>query len=166
MGKSLTPLTIASEDYAPVEVYCGLRDKILRLPRELPNQENTVVAALMETGHPGAVVTLVMVLDGTTSLYFSSGGGIIGAGAHPEVAMATRNFIQAAGESTPLMQPTKTFPLPRPSHTRFYVLLGSGIFSAEALEQDLGHHRHALSPLFHLGHAVIAMVRQHSPPSK
>lgn len=37
---------------------------------------------LMETAYPDAVVTLVALADGTTSLYFSNGGGIIGAGAH------------------------------------------------------------------------------------
>jgi hypothetical protein len=119
----------------------------------------------METGYSGAVATLVVVIDGTTSLYFSNGGGIIGAGRHKSVATAASKFLQAAGSDKALMLPTTLYPLPRPHHTRFYFLSTSGAWTAEALEQDLGHNREELSPLFHLAHAVIAAVRQNSPPS-
>lgn len=75
-----TSLTNASEFYAPVAVYCGLRDQILRLPAERAAASvSGTIGALMESGYPKAVATLVTLFDGTTSLCFSTGGGIIGA---------------------------------------------------------------------------------------
>ena len=60
---------IPAGDYAPAEVYAGLRGRVLALrPHELGLSEDAPVAALMETGYPEAVVTLVVVADGTTSL--------------------------------------------------------------------------------------------------
>jgi hypothetical protein len=45
---------------------------------------------------------------------------------------------------------------------RFYVRTFTGTFVGEADEQDLGYNRHALSPVFHAGHAVITAVREAS----
>jgi hypothetical protein len=53
----------------------------------------------------------------------------------------------------------ETCPIPEPAHTVFYVLTDSGILTGGALENDLGHGRHALSPLFHAGHEVISQLR-------
>jgi hypothetical protein len=158
------PLTVASTDYKPVEIYCRLRDQVLRLPAEQKAaRAHGIVGALLETGYQGAVASLIMLGDGTTSLYFSSGGGVIGAGGRKPVALATAAFLKAAEQAVSLMQSTTAFPLPLPQHTRFYLLSSEGVWTAEAKEQDLGNNRLPLSPLFHLGHTVIAAVRQHSP---
>ena len=50
-------------------------------------EDPTVFGILMETGYPEAVATLAVFVEGSTSLYFSSGGGIIGAGEHDSVRM-------------------------------------------------------------------------------
>lgn len=161
-------LTIASAYYKPVDVYCGLRDQILRLPAERQAAGfNGIVGALMETGYVSAVASVVMLHDGTTSLYLSSGGGVIGAGQHEPVSSATTVFLEAAKQSVTLMTPMQsatTFPLPLPQKTRFYLLSTAGIWTAEAKEEDLGNNRLPLSRLFHLGHAVIAAMREHSGP--
>ena len=77
------------------DAYFGLRRQVLDLtPDQLGIASDTpVIALLMETGYPEAVATLVGVIDGSTSLYFSNGGGVIGAGAHPEVAAATERWL-------------------------------------------------------------------------
>jgi hypothetical protein len=164
-----SPLTIATADYTPAKVYCGLRDQTLRLAdARKAAGPGGAIAALMETGYEQAVATLVAIDDGTTSLYLSNGGGIIGAGSHQPVVAAASAFLQAASRNISLMQPTTSYPLPRPRHTRFYVLSTDGSWTAEALEDDLGNNRLPLSPLFHLAHAVIAAVRRYSrysPPS-
>jgi hypothetical protein len=69
------------------EVYRGLRAQILGLDsagaglRQGPGHE-AVWGALMETGSPRGTASLMGLADGTTSLYLSSGGGIIGGGSH------------------------------------------------------------------------------------
>lgn len=159
----LPSLTIAPAEYQIADVYCGLRDQILRLPVELSaTGPGGTVGALMETGYATAVATLVALCDNTTSLYLSNGGGVIGAGQNQPVAVAASKFLKAAAAGTALMEPTTVYPLPRPLHVRFYVLAKSGSWTAEGLEQDLGYNRHALSPLFHLAHAVISEIRKFS----
>ncbi len=54
----------------------------------------------METGYREAVATLVGVVDGTSSLYFSNGGGFIGAGSHAAVAEANRTFVARSQQRT------------------------------------------------------------------
>jgi hypothetical protein len=50
-----------------------------------------VWGVVMETGHAEGGATLVVFAEGTTSLYFSNGGGIIGAGEHAIVRTACRH---------------------------------------------------------------------------
>jgi hypothetical protein len=62
----------------PPEVYEDLRNQALNLRKEQLGDafaEVPILAVLMETGYPEAVATLVGVVDGTSSLYFSNGGG-------------------------------------------------------------------------------------------
>lgn len=122
-----------------------------------------VWTVLMETGYPQAVASLVAVADGTTSLYFSSGGGIIGAGQHAAVRSRTEQFVAGADALTNLFTPATEHPLPGVRRVRFYLRTFHGLLTAEAAEVDLGENRHELSRLFHLGHAVIAAVRAASP---
>jgi hypothetical protein len=49
--------------------------------------------------------------------------------------------------------------LPRPGHTRFYVLTSNGVVTADAPERDFGENRHVLSPLFYAGQEVITEIR-------
>jgi hypothetical protein len=114
---------------------------------------------LMETGYPKAVATLLAVMDGTTSLYFSSGGGVIGAGAHQPVRAALGPFFAAAERHLDVFEAARETPLPEPGRVRFYLRTFDGTLTAEASEQELGSDRHELSPLFRAGHDVLAAVR-------
>jgi hypothetical protein len=146
------------------DVYSGLRSQVLSVKASdigvSPTPEMPVVwGVLMETAYPEATVTLVSLADRTTSLYFSNGGGVIGAGEHESVAQATTGLIAMAQHFHSQMLPTTTYPTPTAGRVRFYLLTFSGVLTAEADEQDLGHERHDLSPLFHKGHEVIGNVR-------
>jgi len=114
----------------------------------------------METAYPEAVATLVAFADGTTSLYFSSGGGTIGAGEHATVRMASEEFLRIAGDHVDKFTPTKEYPLPQQGRVRFYVHTRDGVLTADRDEQDLGYERDPLSPVFHAGHAVIGAIRE------
>ena len=118
-----------------------------------------VWGVLMELGYPEAVATLVVLGDGTTSLYISTGGGIIGAGEHPPVRAAAEGFLAATEAHLTGFEAVAETPLPQTGRVRFYVRTFGGTLGAEADEQDLGHGRHSLSPVFHAGHAVITEMR-------
>jgi hypothetical protein len=144
---------------SPADIYHDLRQQVLNLdPAKIglkASGPNGVWAVLMETRYPEAVVTLVTIGDGTVSLYFSNGGGIIGAGQHDAPRKACIDLLSAAPPFLKHAKPTKEFPLPDVGHTRFYFLTFDGALTADANEEDLGENRLPLSPLFHKAHEVI-----------
>ena len=91
-----------AEDYQVDSAYAGLRDMVLGInPGDIginPKATGEVWGVMMETGHQAAVVSLVAIADGTVSLYFSNGGGIIGLGGHDGPKRAARDFL-AQGNS-------------------------------------------------------------------
>jgi hypothetical protein len=124
-----------------------------------PSGDAPAWAVLMETGYDSVTVTLFAVCDGTTSLYFSNGGGMIGGHAHETVRSANAAFIKEANRSLDNLTPCSTFPIPEMAHTVFYVLTDTGVLTNSGLEKDLGNGRHPLSNLFHAGHRVISEFR-------
>lgn len=149
--------------YNLAESYSGLRNMILSTKPEKigvsSKEPDKVWGVLMETGHPKAVATVVALADGTVSLYFSNGGGIIGLGSHAGPKRAAESFVAGCQQYMGQLKPTKRFPLPRVGYTRFYLLTTSGIRTGYVREDDLGNGRHVLSPLFHKGHELISEVR-------
>ncbi len=150
-------------DYQVAEVYSGLRNMIFSITPDSIGvklkEPGEVWGVVMETGYPKAVATLVALADGTVSLYFSNGGGLIGLGPHAGPKRAAQTFLASAQKFSTQLQPTGSNPLPKPSNTRFYLLTGNGVLTAEAKEDDLGNNRHPLAPLFFSGQELIAEVR-------
>lgn len=150
-------------EYTVADVYTGLRQQLLLTdPRTIglsPSASNRIWAVLMETGYPEAVVTLATVGDGTVSLYFSNGGGIIGVGQHEEACKAGLKLISAAQAVLGSTRRTDKFPLPYNGQTQFYFLTFDGVYTADAREKDLGNNRHQLSPLFYKAQDVITQAR-------
>jgi hypothetical protein len=147
-------------EYVPVDTYLGLRMQALQTRSPADAGGSPTCGLLMETGYPEAVVTLVALADGTASLYFSNGGALIGAGQHERPAVAARSLLAFALHNLAHLELTTAYPLPKPGHTRFYVLTTDGVRTAEALEDDLGHNRHVLSPLFYAAHELITEMRE------
>ena len=94
-------------------VYTGLRQQILTLdPASMhlaPSAEHPhVYGGLMEMGMGGDVASLVVIADGTTSLYWSTGGGIIGAGLHQPVKGPSKGFLAALERHVDELSPDPT----------------------------------------------------------
>jgi hypothetical protein len=148
----------------PAPIYIEMRKQVLTLvpnevgivqSQEIPN----VWGVLMEMGYPKAVVTLVSLADGTTSLYFGNGGGIIGGGEYPAVAKASKTLVSHSEKYFKSIIPTTSFPLPSLGRVKFYILTFEGVFTADGEEKDLGKGQHNLSPLFYSGQEVITQLR-------
>lgn len=152
-----------AEQQPPAPVYAGLRRQVLHLtPDQLgdgPFADAPILALLMETGYPEAVATLVAVVDGTSSLYFSNGGGLIGAGTHAPVAEANRRWLEKGQEFLPQLSAITDPPLPAEGLTQFVAVTPEGLRGAVAPEEELGQGRHGLSPLFYGGQDVITQIR-------
>lgn len=127
------------------------------------NRENfpkDVWGILLETGYESGAFSLVVLGDGTASLYFSTGGGIIGVGQHDSVRKACGNLLAGGNHFVAAASPTKEYPLPAEGQVTFYFLSYGGVLSYSAKETDLGEGRDKLSNLFHAGHEVIARMRE------
>lgn len=152
----------------PAKVTADLRGRLLRGTASQFSIKPVagVWGVLMETGYPEAAATLVALGDGTASLYFSSGGGVIGGGPHPSINAAARHLVELAGRNSSRMKPTSEFPLPGSGDTTFYVLTTNGVLRADAREETLGGGAHPLSELFFAGHEVITGLREVSEERK
>lgn len=122
-----------------------------------------VWAVLLEMGFDSGAATLCAVADGTTSLYLSSDGGVLGAGAHPSVRAASEALLCAAQSHLDELSPVEATPLPGPGRVRFYVRTDRGTLGAEAAQAELGAGGHLLSPLFFAGDAVLSALRATAP---
>ena len=149
---------------SPGDVFQGLRGQILHLDPAGAGMAATpdsprVWGGMMETGYPNGTASLVCLRDGTTSLYTSGGGGIIGAGGHGTVADANQAFLAELTRHAGGMRPDTDESLPAPGRVVLRALTHDGPMTFEAAEDDLGYGRSPLSPVFHAAHAVITQLR-------
>jgi hypothetical protein len=153
-----------TSEYKVADIYRDLRQQAFTIaPSNIgisPASQDQVWAVIMETGYREAVATLVAIADGTVSLYFSNGGGMIGIGQHEGPRMASMELLSSSKGFLKQTSLTKTFPLPIRGKTRFYFLTDEGVrTTAEFDEEDLGNGKSPLSPLFHKAQAVITQAR-------
>jgi len=156
----------ASSPEAPEGIFLDLRSRALDLDPgsvgiEPSDVHPNVWGALMEMGLPEGVATLVSLADGTTSVYTSTGGGIIGGGEHESVARESHAFLVCVEEHLGDLQATEP-DLPSPGRVHLHALTFTGRLGAVASEEDLGGGAHPLSPVFYAGHEVITALRQTS----
>ena len=146
----------------PVAVSAKLRARLLRgTAADFSIQPlATVWGVLMEIGYAEGAATLVGLADGTASLYFSWGGGVIGGGPHASINAAACRLVEVAADQLSEMSRTSEFPLPASCHVTFYALTTNGVLQAAAREDALGAGRHPLSELFFAGHDVITGLRE------
>ena len=149
----------------PAAMIRKLREQALRVTAEeldlFPTEQRPRVwGAIMELGYPTGIATLMTLAEGTTSLYFSGGGGVIGAGEHASVRDAAEAFLDAVEAHLEGFPRVDATPTPRFGRVRLYVRTFEGTLGIEATDEDLSRGLHPLSPVFHAGHAVITAIRQ------
>src|SRR6059036_985513 len=127
----------------PAEASKGLRAEALtRTARDIgvagSAEHPNVFGILMETGYPEAVATLAVFVEGSTSMYFSSGGGIIEAGGYESVRATHGPLFGEAERQLGAFTPATGTPLPNVGRVRFYLRTFKGTLTAEAAEAALG----------------------------
>lgn len=119
-----------------------------------------VWGAILELGYPIGIATLMTLAEGTTSLYFSSGGGVIGAGEHEAVREVAERFLDVVEDNLAGFDLVEETPTPRIGRVRLYVRTFEGTLGMEADEDELARDLHPLSQVFQAGHAVITAIRE------
>lgn len=119
-----------------------------------------VFGVVMDTTYENGIATLVAFADGTTSLYTSTGFGIIGGGAHAQVVRAGRALLRSAEEHLHEFIPDRSDDPPQVGSVTIRLLTFASRVAATEEESSLGAGRSPLSPVFHEAHAVIAELRK------
>lgn len=153
---------------SPDDVYQGLRslalssvDNGLRPPSaEHPDVSGLVV----DVPAQGGFATIVALTDDTTSMYTSTGGGIIGAGQHANVAAATRHLLSVVQAHLDSFVQADDGALPGTGSVRFHVLTPSGCRWVDVPEDSFwGRVSHSLMPVIGSTQALITVMSEASP---
>ncbi|HUJ24723.1 MAG TPA: hypothetical protein VLW85_01810 [Myxococcales bacterium] len=112
-----------------------------------------------EMGFDEGVATLVAIADGTVSVYFSNGGGVIGVGSQLGPRRAAEALLDEAPRFMSRAAPAKEFPLPESERVRFWFLTFDGVLGAEAETAALEENRSGLSRLYSLAQELLTEVR-------
>jgi len=145
--------------------YLKLRNKALTLPPEdlnisLPAKSVVVYGVVMDWEIGGSIVTTVAYNNGDASMYLSSGGGVIGGGAHKNINAAARLFVEKAAATISLNDNVaEKMPLPGKDYVAFYVLSNKGIFAKYENLKNLKNNNSPLTELFDEGNKLIAELR-------
>ena len=144
-------------------VYGELRRQVLNLtPGDVEgSSEFPVYAAIVDMDMGRAVATLACVADGTTSLYYSTGGGLIGMGQRYEkVRKATLMFLTQATQVLPSLTKTTEFPLPTEGKHFAYLLTEQGVYTQEIDPNKTDPSSKEAYLLFALSQFVLTTMRE------
>lgn len=117
-----------------------------------------VYGLVMDTSYATGTATVVVLAEGTTSLYTSTGAGLVGAGGHEGVAAASRNLLQTVEASLDAFGPGSG-EVPAAGRVAMIALTHDGTRRVEATEGELAQGDHAGSPVYHATQMVVAALR-------
>jgi hypothetical protein len=122
---------------------------------ELPR----VWAAMMEWQVSNALVSLVAVAEGSTSLYFGTGGGILGGGEHESVRRENRKLLMFIEKSLEMFVSIDSPLEALKGSVAFAVLTYGGFRGARDREERITQQKSPLWPVYYLGQGVITALR-------
>jgi hypothetical protein len=121
--------------------------------------ESSVVGVAMEVGLAGGSCLVYGLRDGTASLYFSTGGGILGGQGRPTIHAAAKKFVRSARELVTRLPLVREHPLPSLGRVRFSIFTPEGVRAAEAEEAELVAGRGDLALLFKSANDLLTRFR-------
>ena len=157
--KSRTPKAKANP-----EIYYDLRNRVFSLDPDsigIKTENGKVYCVVMDFAVGETPVTLVSFLDGSTSLYFGNGGGVIGCGEHENVKKATLELIQHANLDKNKLEETTDYSVSiGKDESRIYMLTPSTNYQTKALRMNaLMENKEVLSGLFIKANDVVTQIR-------
>lgn len=149
---------------SPAPTYLQIRERLLHLnPSDLglaPTPANPDLwGVVVELGYEVGSATLVALADGTTSLHYSTGGGLLGRGDYPPVSEASRALVAEAQKVLPQMATADEFPLPQAGQVKFVLLAYSGYYAADATEKSLTSRDHPFASLYSHVQETLSQMR-------
>jgi hypothetical protein len=145
-------------------MFLGLRGQFLRAnPSDFNLKPSAALprvwGALVDMGLESGVASLLSIADGTTSLYTSTGGGIIGGGFHGPVREATEKFLALIESALGQFEPRAAFELPTAGRVAFVVRTYQADFGTEVAQADFAGGKHPLTRVFVAANEVLTALR-------
>lgn len=152
----------------PEQVYEGLRTGALGVTEAVvgkaPPQHPNVLGAVVDIPSEGGVASVVALADGTTSMYTSTGGGTIGAGARDAVARATHALLAKLEESIDLFPVDERVDLPAADMVQITLVTPTGRRRANVPAAAFwGGEPSTVVELIAAIHEVISAIRDTEP---
>ena len=126
---------------------------------ELPR----VFGVVMDMGMERGTATFVAFAEGAVSLYYSSGGRIIGAGGREEIRSVAHELLLVAEANLDAFDSATHDALPTPNHSQITILTYDGAVRTTAASDDLGNGRVPGTAVFLAVHDVITKLRELNP---
>jgi hypothetical protein len=155
-------------DASPEELYNGLRSTVLgaAINGQIPRHDDhpDVYGLVIDMPGQGGYASVVALGDNTTSMYTSTGGGIIGAGFRPAVAASTQRLLTVTQDHLGSFTGNGDGSLPEPGTVRLHVLTGQASRVADIpADAFWGRSPHPLRPLIAAAQGVISELRNAHP---
>lgn len=145
------------------DIYLGLRSGILneRAARAsaAEGRVGKVWAVMTEMAINDIPMTLLTVIDGTTSLYFGNGGGRLGLGNIGQIQQAAEDFLSQAQFDVAHATPVSHADLPAAGMMQFYFLTPSALLKAEGPLNAIQEGWHRLAVLGAKANDVLTAYR-------
>jgi hypothetical protein len=151
--------------YTIAPIFNDMRNLILNLkPEEIKfqsNDDNSVFAVLFECGLNDAAYSMRCTADGSISIFFTTGAGIIGAGEHPDARAEGLKLLQLSNKSIMKTKRTVNNDLPLPGYVRFYFRTKKGNYYYEEKESNISSEKSKFYALYYQAQLVIAKIREY-----
>ena len=164
--KDITNYQENTENQTEQNPYSGIRNMAFSVTSEQLGlngiEKDQVFGIISEMDMDGATATVVTFATGDTSLYLSSGGGIIGAGQHESVQKVVKKYVESGQKYLNKGIKIEKAELPKSGMTHFNFLTDNGIYSIEKHTTELESGKSEFSNLFVELNEVIAQIRMKS----
>jgi hypothetical protein len=137
----------------------ALETKPDQLGLSLPSEKTTVYGIVMDWDLKNGTASIISFLTGDASIYFSSGGGIIGGGTHENVKIIAKQFVEKAQQMLDKSLKTEQTPLPEKNTVVFYLLTDKGIYTGQDKMENFSNQTSKWLGLFLIGNEVINELR-------
>ena len=147
--------------------YLGLRQLALDTKPEdigvtVDNNEQ-IYAAVVDLPLTNGITTFVCFFDGTVSLYYQNGGGMLGIGEkYEEVKKAGISFLFSAGQTIQFIKPSQNFNLPTNNIISVYLKAKENTYKAEINMSNIQSQEKHIQFLNFLIQNVLDKIRKNS----
>jgi hypothetical protein len=139
--------------------YKDLRDLALHAA-DVSALGKPIAAVVVDVPGEGGFASIASFGDGTTSLYTSIGGGVIGSGSYRPVAEASRHLVSSAASHAAAFADIDSGDWPPVGSVRFHLVSSEGNRCVDVPEACFwGREKHELMPLIEAAQGVMTGIR-------